>query len=300
MAQGISFVLCIAYLKRKDFIFDFKLKSFKIRRDKLIKILRIGFPSAMQMTLTSLSFLTVSSLINDFGVLISSGTAVGQKIDSFAILPGLAFSSAISAMVGQNIGAREFDRAKHTAYSGLIINIIVSVVMAGAINLIPGQLVRLFDDTPEVIEYGIMYLRYSSIHYAIVSIVFAVNGLANGTGNTMYSFVNSLLNSIVMRVGLSYAFVLSGMGVKGIYLAVALSPVLSATVSMVFLFTGRWKKAKIMKKINRGSAGRTVKSIRALSISLLENKCRKTSLKRFCGVLCSSRQGKYYLMSTEQ
>ena len=250
LAQGFSFVLAVVYLYRQDFLFDFKLRSFRIYGDKLKKILRIGFPSAMQMTLTNFSFLTIASLINSFGLMAASGVAIGQKIDGFAILPGIAFSSAVSAMVGQNIGAREFSRAKRTVLTGLVINVCVSLLLALVVNLFPGQIVGAFDDTPEVLRYGIQYLRFSSIHYAVVSIVFAVNGLANGTGNTMFSFANSLISSIVMRVGLSYFFVFAlDMGILGVFLSIALSPVLSAVVALVFLFSGRWMKTKIIRKI---------------------------------------------------
>jgi len=249
ISQGVSFTLAVVYLYRQDFLFDFKLRSFRISREKMRKIFRIGFPSAMQMTLTNFSFLTIASLINSFGVFAASGTAIGQKIDSFAILPGIAFSSAISAMVGQNIGARQFDRARKTVLTGLAITVVVSLFIAGVVNLFPRVIVSAFDDTPEVLAYGISYLRYSSVHYAVVSVVFSINGLANGTGNTMFSFVNSLLSSIVMRVGLSYAFVLAGMGVAGLYLSIALSPILSAAVALYFLFSGRWKKTKIIRAI---------------------------------------------------
>ena len=88
ISQALSMLLCIIYLKRKGFIFDFKPSSFKIDIPMLKLITRIGLPTAAQNGITSLSFLFITALVNVVGG-VNSSAAVGvvAKINSFAILP---------------------------------------------------------------------------------------------------------------------------------------------------------------------------------------------------------------------
>ena len=83
-------------------------------------MLKVGIPFALQFSMLMISMLFVVALVNDFGVTASAGYGVGGKVDNFATLPVYAFSSAASTMVGQNIGARQPQRAKsvvHWCYS---------------------------------------------------------------------------------------------------------------------------------------------------------------------------------------
>ena len=113
IAQALSFILSVIYLKTNNFIFDFKLKSFRIHKDKLKRLVKVGLPTMAQQTLVSFSFLTLTSLSNAVAS-VAGGTAIGigSKVNSFAILPGIAMSSSIASMSGQNIGAGDYNRAK--------------------------------------------------------------------------------------------------------------------------------------------------------------------------------------------
>ena len=99
-AQALSVVLCIVYLKKRDFVFDFKFKSFSIKKDKLLGLLKLGLPNSVQQTLVSISFLFLSSIVNQFGVNASAAANVAGKLGSLAILPCIALGAAVSSMAG--------------------------------------------------------------------------------------------------------------------------------------------------------------------------------------------------------
>ncbi len=106
ISQGLSMMLCILYLKRNNFLFDFKPRSFRMDREQLKAILKIGSPSALQNTVVSLSFLVITALVNTIGgVTASAAVGVVGKFNSFAILPAIGMSAAVSTMAAQNIGA---------------------------------------------------------------------------------------------------------------------------------------------------------------------------------------------------
>ena len=120
MSQALSVILCIIYLKRNDFVFDFSLKSFGFHPERLRMLLKIGVPMSVQNVATSISFLFLTAMVNLLDPTAMASAAVGavSKFNSFGVLPAFAMSSAIAAMSAQNIGAGETRRAVQTMKIG--------------------------------------------------------------------------------------------------------------------------------------------------------------------------------------
>ncbi|MDF2943379.1 MAG: ypnP2 [Herbinix sp.] len=114
ISQGFSMVLCIIYLVKRRFVFDFRLKSFAIDKVQLKAILKLGVPISVQNLISNLSFLFMTTLVNTLGVTASAAVGAVGKYNGFAILPAIAMNAAISTMCAQNLGAGREDRAKKT------------------------------------------------------------------------------------------------------------------------------------------------------------------------------------------
>ena len=128
IAQAVSVVLCIIYLTKNDFIFDFKkLSSYKVDGENFKMLFKVGFPTMIQQVATNLSFLFLTALANSFGLAASSAIGIVGKFNGFAVLPAIAVSSAISAMCAQNIGAEQNERAVKTMTTGLILSYAITV-----------------------------------------------------------------------------------------------------------------------------------------------------------------------------
>lgn len=104
ISQAASMILCIRYLQNTDFMFDFKLKSFKFHKDKFSMLMKVGIPTSIQNVAVNVSFLVMTGLVNGFGVHASAALGVISKYNSFAILPAIAVGSSVSAMAAQNMG----------------------------------------------------------------------------------------------------------------------------------------------------------------------------------------------------
>lgn len=243
-SQALSVIISLLYLIKKKFFSEYKLSDFKINKERLGPLFKIGLPSSVQSLVVSLSFLTLTALVNSLpnADVASACQGIGGKINSFAILPGLAMSSAISSMAGQNIGAGEYKRAKKTMYVGMIMAFSISLVVFAVVNLFPEFLIRLFDSEPEVIETGARYLKLISFDYLFASIMFCYNGLAIAAGRTYIALINALVNGIFIRVPLAYLFVNSmDMGFDGIGMAMGLASIGGIVIGAIFVKTGKWK-----------------------------------------------------------
>lgn len=247
-AQGISVILSLVYLIRSGFFNGYSISDFKIKRDKAVNIVKIGLPSSVQQIVVSFSFLTLTTLVNSLpnAAVASACQGIVGKINSFAILPGLAMSSAISSMSGQNIGAGEYERAKKTMITGLGIAFAIAVAVFAVVEIFPEQLLSMFTKEEDVIRTGVSFLRFTAIDYILVIPVFCMNGLAIGAGYTNMALVNAVFSGIIVRVPLAYLLVkVFNLGLNGVGLAMGLASIGSIIIGYVFVQSGRWKKAKI-------------------------------------------------------
>ncbi len=247
-SQALSVIISLIYLIKKKFFAEYKLSDFKISKDKFKPLMQIGLPSSVQSLVVSLSFLTLTALVNSLpnAEVASACQGIGGKINSFAILPGLAISSAISSMAGQNIGAGEFARAKKTMLTGMAMAFSISVVVFAVVNLFPEFLIRLFDSEPEVIETGARYIRIISFDYLFACIMFCLNGLAIAAGNTYIALINAICNGILVRMPVAYFLVkVMDMGFDGVALAMGFASVVGIIIGAIYVQSGKWKKSMI-------------------------------------------------------
>jgi putative MATE family efflux protein len=244
ISQALSMFLCIAYMVRNGFPFDFKLSSFKIYGDQLARIIKIGLPTCIQNGITSLSFLFITAIVNVVGG-VSASAAVGAvgKFNSFAFMPTLAISASISAMAAQNIGANRLDRAVQVCRIGTIFSVAITWLFFVFVRLFPTQILKIFGDDPEMIQNGIIYLSSFSYDFFLIPFVFCINGFLIAGGHTLFTLINSIFSSILLRVPVCYLFgVSAGWGLFGVGMG---APVASAGVLLViigYLCSGKWKK----------------------------------------------------------
>lgn len=248
-SQALSMILCIIYLVRNGFAFDFKPKSFRIHKDKMARIFRIGTPSAVQNGVTSFSFLIITALVNTIGgVNASAAVGVVGKFNGFAIMPAVAMSTSVSTMVAQNIGANKWDRVTRAARIGMIISVCCSYVIFAVAQIFPQQILALFDKDPDMIASGVTYMRAFSFDYLLVPIVFGLNGLFIGAGKTTFSLINGLLSSLILRVPAAFLFGAAlDFGLFGVGLGAPVASFGSLLLGLWYLASKRWKNSNVLK-----------------------------------------------------
>lgn len=213
-------------------------------------LLKVGIPTSIQNVATSVSFLFLTALVNGLGATASAAVGAVGKFNGFAILPAAAMSSSISAMAAQNIGAQEQARAVKTMKIGLLIALGISLIVFALAQLFPGEILRVFNDDPLLIEHGTTYMRVFALDYLIVPILFCLNGLFIGAGHTTFSLINGSMSSILIRIPASYLLGMTlNMGLTGVGLGAPLASFFALLLAIWFYFSGRWKKMTIITDI---------------------------------------------------
>ena len=246
-AQGVSFVGSLAYLRRRPWSFPHGKMEF--RREILLAILKVGLPTVTQMVVVNTAYLLVTGMLNPFGTSVAAASGVGLKINTFAGMHCWAIGQAITAMVGQCMGAGQIQRARQVVRSGLLLNLAVTAAVVVTVQFLAEPLIRLFDSTsPEVIRSGVLYLRLCcGVNSLVYAAMYTLDSFAIGVGAAHVAMVNAMLDAVVVRlpVGWLLAFSLS-MGFPGIYLGQALSPILPALVGFICFKSRAWERKRLV------------------------------------------------------
>lgn len=242
LSQAISFLCAGVYLSRAGFVFDFRPRSFAIKKDKVLLLLKLGIPSSVQSIVVNLSFLLMTTLVNGFGVNASAAVGVAGKFNSFAILPAVAMSSSVSAIAAQNIVARLYKRAKQTMIDGMVIAMIFSVIVFTVARLFPEEILKIFTDDEQVIAYGAKYLPAFAFDYLFVPFQFCFSGLINASGHTTFSFIVSTVSSIGVRIPVAWFLSRTSLELAGVGYGAPFATFIGAIMALIFILSGKWKQ----------------------------------------------------------
>ena len=243
-SQGISLVISVVHLKGKDFIFDFRPNHFTIKGDKAAAILKVGLPAAIQMAVVNISYLLITGMLNNFGVSVAAASGVGLKVNTLAGMPCWAVGQAVTAMAGQNMGAKKIGRVKETTRAGLGLNLSITLIAAILVQIFAKPIIMLFDPvSTDVIEDGILYLRICcGVNSLIYAVMYTFDSFAIGIGSANIAMINALLDAVIVRLPVSWLLAFTaGIGFPGVYIGQALSPLIPAVVGWVYFKSRGWE-----------------------------------------------------------
>lgn len=197
----------------------------------------------------SISYLLITGMLNTFGVSVAAASDIGLKVNTFAGMPCWAIGQAVTAIVGQNMGAKNIERVKKTTQSGLLINVCVTLIAVVLVQLFSENIIMLFDPAgTDVIKEGVLYLRICcSINSLVYAVMYTLDSFAIGIGSANVAMCNVLLDAVVVRLPICWllAFIFQ-MGFTGIYIGQAVSPVLPAIVGVVYFTSKKWSSKKLI------------------------------------------------------
>lgn len=243
LSQGISFLTALWFLHRRGFHFEFTRRDIRFHKDLSRRIVTLGAPIALQDALINVSFLIITVIVNQMGVIASASLGVVEKIIIFAMLPPTAMAAAVATMTAQNYGAGLIHRMSRCLYSGIGISLVFGVSVCVYSQFLPETLTGIFTNDPAVIEMAAGYLRGYSIDCVMVSFVFCINSYFSGQGNSWFPMIHSMIATFLFRIPLSY---LCGQLDPTDLVLMGYAPPLSTLVSLLICF---WYLRKNKRKL---------------------------------------------------
>lgn len=247
ISQFIGALISGVYLYKKRKMLGLKGFRFKLDKDKIKKVLKIGIPTSIQNIVASLSFIALTYIINitggDDAVYALTAGSMAFKVNSFAVLPSRSMNLSIAAMVGQNKGAKKNKRIKQTFNSGLLIGLAFGIIFTVLTFVFAADILTLFNADEKTLSFGIPYVQAFSFDYVLLPFVVSQYGLVDGLGKTKVSMWVNSVTSLLLRV--PGAFVLGKvlkLGMRGIGIAIPLTSFVSAIAMFIYIRKKIWKR----------------------------------------------------------
>lgn len=251
LAQIVAFMACAVslYRHRESFHFRLKLCCMKPRREHLKVLMSLGIPLTAQSLLVQMSLLICSSRINLYGVVASGTNSIGNKIQKLVNVFTSSIITGSGAMIGQNLGARKYDRVKKIVSVSLFSSLFFAVLGSIIVNAFPDTIYRLFTKDASVIALGRTYLHIAVATFLLSAIQGPFQAVITGSGNARLSFVSGLLDGVVLRLGISFCFAyLLDMGVTGFFWGNALARFAPVFIGITYYLSGKWKTRKLLSE----------------------------------------------------
>lgn len=217
IAQGVSALLTVITLVRNDSVVKLSFKDIHKYDGVVGSIVRIGFPAAIQMSLTAFSNVFVQSYIanvNQPPVALANkqnyclaGWTSYSKIDQFIFLPVQSISLGVTTFVGQNLGKGDIERAKKGTRVAFLMALAVTAVVVSCVMLFTPQLATVFNRDLNVVYYAKKLLYHLTPFYMFCCVNQVFSASMRGAGNTKAPMYIMLLSFVALRQ--VYLFIVS-------------------------------------------------------------------------------------------
>ena len=247
VAQAGVFFSAAWYLNNKHPVINLSFRKYLFDRDIFKSCVRIGLPTGFQQSFVAFGMMAIMGIVNGFGTNAVAAYTAAIRIDSFAKMPAITFSSALSSFVGQNLGAFQEKRAKKGLKITLFFSLAYSVFISILIIFFGKFMIRLFTSDMAVIAIGQDYLVIVSSFYLLLAVMFTFTGFLRGAGATFIPMLTSIAALYAFRIPM--ALFLSGrIGVNGIWWAEPTGWSAGMVILVIYYFSGRWKGKGVVKK----------------------------------------------------
>jgi len=218
------------------------LRNLRLDLPMMGRILRVALPAVLQRGAPNLAMSVLTRLISWFGAPTLAAWVIVQRIFSFTMIPSAGLSGVTPAMVGQNLGAVQPERAERSVSLIARAVALVGGCALGLLVLFAPQVMALFSHDAETISVGIHVIRALSIGYLGFTLNTVFDAAQSGAGDTLSPMIINLISLWLIQVPLAYTLSRSaGLGADGIWLGLALGWILQATLMGLRYRQGRWK-----------------------------------------------------------
>lgn len=244
ISQCLSSLLVIHRLAVSEETYRLHFRKIRVHGCMLKRILQMGIPSGIQNSVIGFANIIVQTNINAFGDLAMAGCGSYSKLEGFAFLPVTSFAMALTTFVGQNIGAREMERAKKGAKFGAIA-CALSAEVIGVIMFVGMPIfIRAFSQNPKIIAFGTRQAHIECLFFCVLAFSHACAGVMRGAGKAVVPMAVMLTFWCVVRV--TYITIVTGIipKIEVIFWAYPLTWTLSSITFAIYLISGKWLKQK--------------------------------------------------------
>jgi len=212
----------------------------------LLRLVRVSLTGILQFAIANVSWIGLVRIVSLFGSAALAGYTIAIRIVIFVILPSWGLSNAAATLVGQNLGAREPERAEQSVWRTGLYNMAFLGLVGVVFILFTEPIIRLFTNDPAVVPLAVSCLRilsYGNIGFAYGMVLLQA---FNGAGDTVTPTIVNFFGFWLLEIPLAYALAVPlHFRANGAYYSIVVSEGAMAAASMLLFRLGRWKRQQI-------------------------------------------------------
>ncbi len=246
LGRGTAVVCQLAILFGGHSRVRLTLRHLRLNLALMQSVLRLSGSGTLQILIATASYIGLVRILSVFGSPALAGYTIGMRVILFALLPAFGVSNAAATMVGQNLGAKQPDRAERAVWTAAAYNM-VFLGAVGVLFLAGARLIAaLFTSDPEVQVYAVGCLRIVSLGFIFYACGMVLTQAFNGAGDTWTPTVLNLFVFWLWEIPLAWWLSSrAGFGARGVFMALTIAYSTLAVVSAFLFRRGAWKRMTV-------------------------------------------------------
>ena len=198
ICQLISLLYILTKVLKTDLAQLLNLKFFIVKINLILDLFKQGMPITLSLMLIGLGIYNILFFVSKFGDIATAGYGVALRIEQLLLLPTIGLNTAVLSITGQNFGAKEYDRIGEVYYKAIFYGALIMLI-AGLFIFFSGNfLIQLFSNDPEVLYYGVQYLKIAALIGPVYPIFFITNAFFQGIKKPIYSTFINLFRIVIL------------------------------------------------------------------------------------------------------
>lgn len=247
MSRGIvTFIFSFLIIYKKNYCIALTTKDFKINKDICKRLLKVGLPSAGEQGLFRIGMLIFEAMVINLGTLQYAAHKIALTAESFSFNLGFGFSVAGTALVGQYLGAKEYQEAKKAGYLNMFLAISVMTAFGFIFMISPKFVISMFTKDQAIVPMASSALRIVSIAQPILAVSMVLSGALRGTGDTRSVLWITSVGMFFVRIPLTYLFLyIFNFGLNGAWLVMILDLTYRGLACLYRFKQGKWRYIEV-------------------------------------------------------
>ena len=220
--------------------------QIKVNLQVLLRLLRVSLTGILQFAIAHTSWIGLVRIVSTFGSAALAGYTIAIRILIFAILPSWGLSNAAATLVGQNLGAKQPERAQMSVWRTGFYNMLFLGFIGVIFLVFATPIIRLFSNDPVVVPLAATCLRilsYGNIGYAYGMVMLQA---FNGAGDTVTPTYVHFFGFWIVEIPLAYFLAITAhIGANGVYISIVVAEAAIAAAGVLLFRRGRWKGQQI-------------------------------------------------------
>ncbi len=247
MSRGIvTLIFSFLIIYKKNYCIALTTKDFKINKDICKRLLKVGLPSAGEQGLFRIGMLIFEAMVINLGTLQYAAHKIALTAESFSFNLGFGFSVAGTALVGQYLGAKEYQEAKKAGYLNMFLAISVMTAFGFIFMISPKFVISMFTKNQAIVPMASSALRIVSIAQPILAVSMVLSGALRGAGDTRSVLWITSVGMFFVRIPLTYLFLyIFNFGLNGAWLVMILDLTYRGLACLYKFKQGKWRYIEV-------------------------------------------------------